>query len=462
MIRRIVKSIAWTAGGIAGLVLCFYLALLVINWRDEPPSAVALQMQAFLDSRAPVPDDQNGYVLVMGFAAGQQEDPRAVGQRRIQWLQKWAEGDREGAGPDPLAKPVDPKVDRPAQVGEILQQCSRTAKDCMAIVAADEAVLRDWLDSTGWLLERYQALLRHEAWLETAPFAADMPIPAYATVREGQNLLLAKASLLARDRDATAVRELLSLDVRFWRRVLADADLLITKMIAVSSLNRSFEGGNLVLRQLPAAMALQGMPGEWAMPLSARELSLRRVLAAEWNVSRQTLDDVEQAWSWSAERGIAENLRELAGAPLFQRQAYINNHASMMQRFGDALEDVPLDELREAMAALVAESSRGTRERRFPFSLYNPVGEVLYAIAVPAYVQYVGRVADVEGTRRAALLANTLRGEGVPQEEMVDRLLLSTVREPYSEAAFEWDEAAGAIAFNGLEKPPRGRHSLIF
>ena len=92
MLRKILVILPWVAGGLFGLSVLLYLVALAVNWRDAEPSAAALQMADFYRSRTDVRDEDNGFVYMMGFDVGPDEDPMAMGFRRVDWLRK-AEGD---------------------------------------------------------------------------------------------------------------------------------------------------------------------------------------------------------------------------------------------------------------------------------------------------------------------------------------------------------------------------------
>ena len=78
------------------------------------------------------------------------------------------------------------------------------------------------------------------------------------------------------------------------------------------------------------------------------------------------------------------------------------------------------------------------------------------------YGQYGARVADVEGVRRAAVLATTLRSRGVAAADVPAQLAASEIRMPYTNGPFAWDLKEGAIVFTGLEASERARHDIKY
>jgi hypothetical protein len=131
---------------------------------------------------------------------------------------------------------------------------------------------------------------------------------------------------------------------------LASSDILITQMIAVVSLNRTFEVGNLVLRRLPAEIELEGMPQEWTTPLTDAERSLLRTFTGEWIFGDRVLQDSVASGSWRSllefdtEVRFADKLRGLACIPLFQPQDTSDRRAEIFIRAAAAM-NVPFEQV---------------------------------------------------------------------------------------------------------------------
>ena len=73
--------------GLVGLVVLLYVIGVGVNWRDQPPSAAALEMKKILADRAPVADADNGFVYVLGFPCRRRIDPQIAGTLRKAWLE---------------------------------------------------------------------------------------------------------------------------------------------------------------------------------------------------------------------------------------------------------------------------------------------------------------------------------------------------------------------------------------
>ncbi|HEY5755542.1 MAG TPA: hypothetical protein VIU34_06940 [Steroidobacter sp.] len=458
--KRILEWTVWLIGGVLALPIVFYLIVLAINLRDQPPSEFAKRLEATFQNRPAVADIDNAYVYVMGFVATADADPYAMGLRRVEWLQRRV---KDPKAPDPF--PDDEyEPPRGPTAEKIHAACGSTYTDCDAALAESDATLLEWLSSEQWRLDRYLQLLDKPGWLEIIPPDVAAPLPAYAPVLDGQRQLLVKAYYLAGQRDSSAVRELLERDVRFWRGVLASSDILISRMIAVAALTRNFNMGNLALRRLPLETQLASMPESWRVPLTQRELSWLRCFAGEWKFSQNVLAELKSKPTvavWGEEPGWLGKLQDAAFKPMFQPQDTSNQSAEMFVRASDAL-NVPIEQFTAGLDAAKTAFAGPTERFATLANLYNPVGDVLLAISGGSYDIYPRRVADVEGVRRAAVLATELRGRKVDEQNIEAELAASTIRTPYTGDPFGWDAKEHAILFIGLVPNERGRHALKY
>lgn len=463
--RRILKGVGWLIGGALALVASLYAALLLINLRDQPPSEFALRLEDIYRNRPAVADADNGYIYAMGFRAAPDADPHEMGLRRVAWLRHRAEHPEDRTSSDPL--PGEYRSPQLPAFEKIRDACGWSENNCDSALAESDATLPEWLPAEQWRVDRYRTLLARPGWLETLPPDVMLPLPEYAPVLDAQRMLLANAHYLAGRKDAAGVREILEQDVHFWRAVLADSDILISRMIAVAALSRHFKMGNLALRRLPPEMQLAAMPERWRAAFTADELSWHRCLAGEWMYGRTVLRQITTGRATPEAALIGENygfldrLRDLAMRPLFQPQDTTNQSAEMFVRAADTLQ-VPIEQFidaRESAAEIFAASAArvGTLA-----NLYNPIGDILSGIASGSFDSYPPRVADVEGARRAAVLATELRSRKVDVANIRAELEASDTRMPYTGVPFVWDSKSQAILFIGLVPGERGQHSFKY
>lgn len=472
-IRILLKMLAVTiAVSVALLVLVYYVTV-AVNWNDREPSALVEQWRQRYDDRAALADSENAYVFAMAFDVPAGQDPAKLGAQRIAWAHevvRASAGKREAGDEAPAGDPVtdDPgaKVRDPA-VQRFREACRPGGTGCTsAFDNGDEAYDR-WMATQTSLLPRYQQLISLPGWLETGPLTElTLPLPKFGSIMDGQRVLLLKARRLAMQRDYRAAHDLLDSDLRFWRHVLESADTLISKMIATTALVRHFELGNLILRQLDAPAAAQVMPAGWHTPLTDREQSMQRCMVGEWVFVANLATSMNPIFRYeiamnAEERRFGRTVVALLGGPLYQTQDSINKYADYYSRIVELL-DVPLDRY-AGNRDRSAEWARAAGAAAWPpRSLYNVVGSWIISQGSLDYFDYGARVADIEGVRRAALTAVTLRAANVQVENVGQALATSGLNNPYDGRPLEWAATESAIRFRGLQAGERGEHLLPY
>jgi hypothetical protein len=473
-IRILLKTLAVSIAACIALVMLLYYVIVAVNWNDREPSALARQWRQRYDDRATLADAQNAYVFAMGFHVPEGQDPTKMGAQRIAREREVARRSASKPKGDDTAASSDSATDHPGAtrdpiVENLREACRARGTGCIsAFDNVDEAYDR-WTAQERWLLPRYQQLLAFTGWVETAPHTElSLPLPAFQSIVDGQVVLLLTARRLSNQGDYRAAHDLLESDLRFWRLVLESSDTTVSKMIATSGLIRHFKLGNLILRGLDAPAAAKVMPAGWRAPLTDRERSMQRCMMGEWRFvsglaeSLNPIFRYELAVNAEDERPkFGRTVVALLGAPLYQTQDSINQYAEHYSQVVELL-DVSLDRYAGSRAQS-AELARAIEAAGWPpQSLYNIVGSWMVAQGTFDYFDYGARVADIEGVRRAALTAATLRAANVRVEGVQQALINSDLKNPYDGQPFEWAAPEGAIRFRGLQHGERGEHLLHY
>ena len=97
---KTLKILGYALLGIVGLLVLFYLVLLAINWKDQPPSAAAVRFDEIIAARPQVPPAENGAVALVMLTS---VIPRSASTRRSSSCSKTACRLRRGCGWRPLA-----------------------------------------------------------------------------------------------------------------------------------------------------------------------------------------------------------------------------------------------------------------------------------------------------------------------------------------------------------------------
>jgi len=430
--------LGWTVGLLLAVPVVLYLVVLAINWNDRPVGAAAAKLDKIFHDRKPLADSDNAFIFLARL------------------------GELRGSDPVHKRKP-NPTFDA------LTGACEQVERTCLKALTEKADAIRSWLASEKWLTEQYAILIGHSAWRDTGPGESTYQTAQFVGALDGQRLLLVEARLRALAGDTRGAKDLLEKDIRFWRMVLAAPNDLITKLNAAAAFRRHFQWTNLTLSQLPKARQLQLMPQQWRVPVSLEERSMLHPFAAEIAYVRNVFKTagVPSGDGDDSERSDFDRLLQMSSwklsRPLFQQQDFFNRQAELLLGIADAV-NVDYAALHAHGLRHAKDLGRKSGEDAFDSGAYNLLGNALFHISFPAtdFTGYAVRVADLEGLRRAAVLAAELRSAGLAPEQVPARLADSELRNPYTGAPFAWDAKARALVFTGLEPGQRGRYPIPY
>lgn len=444
----------------AAIVL--YALLVAINWKDRPASPATAALLRAQAERPRVRDTDNGYIFVLGITAPREADPFAAGTRRRDWLVAQLAAPVFDPDSDPLRDDSRLLAGRSATATLLSRDCNTAGTECLLALRSHPEGLATWIREEGWLLDRYKQLIGLGQWQEVMPFDVLAPLPSYHVAFEGQKLLLAEAHELGRAGRTDEARALADADARFWLMVLANADTLISKMIALRGAERNMLWTGMTSRQLPAPAMASVVPEIWRVPLDRRTCSLRRVMAGEWRFDDRYLrqmdsgaDDLEKLGEprlaiWKARLSWALQ------APLWQAQDASNRIAASYLEIGGLL-DTDCADMAPAIAR--ARTAQGRAEAAVPwYHPYNLPFNMLTHAGTGDYGDYGARLADMEAMRRALLVTVEMRGRQVPPAMLPQTLAASPLRNPFNDEPFLWEPGSGTLTFRGLSEDKQGWH----
>ncbi|MDQ8022411.1 MAG: hypothetical protein REI94_11270 [Moraxellaceae bacterium] len=462
---RALRLSLWILLSLLVLTALAGLALLLVNRHDEPISESALKFTLMCQSRPPVEDAQNAYVYALGFAAAREDDPRSIGIDRMAQIN--AALQQPGKGLHALVAPEQTlTLQRPPALRNLLSECRLMGPRCDDALDARIDVVRQWLADEAWLLDRHRALLANSDWLEPRPVEG-RAAPASTqlmSVMPAHEVLLAQAWVHARDGKPEAARALLEADHRFWRMVLANTESLTTKSIAATALKRHFQYANLAMRKLSPVQTAAFIPAGWQQPISEEERSMTWALIGEWLYANTSLDlsRRDAVDEDAAQRNLAGQIQHAFASRLFKYQATSNQIAEQYMDVALAL-DRPIAETADAMASVQALQSKAQGLKTPWYGMaYNPIGKILTAIGHSRIDRYATNVANLEGLRRASLLAARLRATSDDVEQARQALNTPDLFNPYSTGPMEWRPAERMVAFVGLTSGDQEIHSFSY
>jgi hypothetical protein len=463
VLRKTLRVVLWAVAVLVAIPVLVYLAALAVNWRDQPPSAEALALAADEPASKDVADENNAYVYLLGFSVPRDGDPATAGAARAAWIRRLRADLSLGIDTDPGPKAL-PDI---AELYEPLRDLSCAidgGASCFDALSGARDTIERVTTEQSWLLDRYRLLLSYAEWADITSGDFRSVYPDIAAFLQGRRLYYLHTWLLALNGDADGVRKALDADLELWRLSLRDSSTVLSKMTAEGRFREHLAWGTLILRRLPPEARATAIPASWRQPLSDEERSLTRAFRGEWRYAQNTIPAMiggalTIGGTQSGSRPLIERIEAALGMPFFKVQATLNDHAAALLRL-ESLLDVPYAELPTAL--LRAHEFVNEKPSGVIGATYNALGRNLISAGREYMVGYGVRVADLEGERRAALLAAELRARDVPLDAVPAAIELDPARDPYTGEPFLWIPERSAIAFVGLQSDSRGHFEFLY
>jgi hypothetical protein len=350
-------------------------AAALADMRAAPQQAVGQRnaLELIWSLRFEVPPEQRAEVL--------REDAAALDAWRPE----------HGAAPNSVAAERYPL--REATAAPSLPGCDL---DCLQQVRDQPEAWRAALAARTSRLQSLEALGEYDHL--RMPFRLSLSMPAPAFLHTG-DLQIAAAALRFVDGDATAALDSLCRNSADWRALKGRSDTLISEMILLAWLRRAAQLYADLRAELPADFPLPPSCTAAFAPLPVEQRMACDVFRSEFRMLDNTLaqelhgfGDPEHSW------------RDRAMAVALNREATV---ALMAPHYRDACK-----RLRQPVRAW----QDWPVEPGCPWQhrVFNPVGCIIYDMAMPNYLDYLRRERDLEGQLRLLQLADRLVGQADP------------------------------------------------
>ena len=444
IIGRLLKWGGIAVGSLVLLALVLFAIAWVINMRDEPLSSRAIAL--LKEPHNPYRPEENLYIALAGFDAPAGESVVTYGQARIDRYNSQLDAVLR----DPMAVPTE-KPDPRSLCFKGDFEFPQPAKSYWNEIPPHWQDIDKLLADNRELYDRYLALRQLRGYFQTARPSVSVPFAFVPT--SVRPLFLANLVLRMRSDDTRERQQGLADledDIRLWRVMLAADGTFVSKMVAIAYLHSLERLLAEAIADPHSSIPVGVDDARVVAPLfPLNDWDIGNVYPGEFRVQHTILAQVRamarSGWT-PPDSGRMQRLSSRIGNHFFQFNATENLFA----------EDLEL--LTRAAAHGVAGSAAANPFATFR-TVYNPIGKILAAIAVPGWDGYPLRAWDGAAFQRLVRLSYEIRRQridpaGIPAF-MKQHPEWST--HPSDGRSFLWDSAAGTIRVQTLGKDTSGR-----
>ncbi len=285
-------------------------------------------------------------------------------------------------------------------------------------------------------LNRYNELIKYAEFHDQTQLDNDAPLLPFRPIRTAKKVFIADSFVTL---DSSEFLNTVIRDAQFWRMMLTNSNLLITKMVAVSSYRESLNGSSAAIKQAFFSPAELNDLAKSINPLNDNESNMSNVFVYEFKYGMNWYDD--------ADRANEAGLNDWLG--FYQPNATLNWWYSNTIK---PLINISNLSSRDFYHYLNSEQpNEDFRELSWgPSAMYNPTGKNLVGFSMPAYTDYIGRTHDLNGM--ISLLQLQIELALNPELPVLEVIKQSKWVNPYTLEPMSYDAGAKRIYFECMDK----------
>lgn len=443
------RLISW----IAGIIALLFIALVLINLFDEnlDPGARAALDRSFTEK-----DTENGFFVVAGLYAPADRNAHNYG---LSLVTRWS---REDAKP---RQERDYGYDiNNSSFAEMVRKvspntwCDWSRQSCLGAYAQHDRQIEQAASDGALLLQRYQSILGYPSYQDYIAGTLDTPMPPYLGITWVAGVRNAQCALLVQAGHSDACLEMLDEDIRIARKMLAGGRTILGKMVPVMLLNHDYRLlGEILGTDNDAARTYPSQLAGMLAPLSAQELDFSKALLEGFMTAPNLLREVQQLSGGPSALKPLRFLGSTIGRVFLKYNATLN--------LDYRLRRLLIEQSHLSARAYINrlheynEKARSIVPRKFNLGMiYNPIGKIMLAVALPDYPTYMLRIHDLSGLRRLVEMQWQILRQGITPAQVPAYLKKAGAQgqNPYTEQPLDWDAGKHTLSFT-----PRGRHTLV-
>ena len=428
--------------GIVAVVILFITITLVINlsvFDEEPSPAVVKIMQPNPISITP----DNLYFSMLGISAAADENIAEAGMRLIERYRI----NRDENGLDTITQEDYVEILGSDSFDKEWQEqypicASRREQDCLAQLS--DQIKNSPVEDKRLLLmlKRFDRLVNMPNFKDIGDMSVGTPIPPFATLRRLSRIKLVS---LYNQGDSLEFLNQIEIDIQFWKKILIDGNMLMTKMVAVALIWDDLQYLSEFMLEHEVTREEQTIIASLLSPLTVQELDISESFIFEvrsWypQLSNIKAEDLEFAFGSSAG----------AMSLLIQPNATNNKHYRLFIKPIIHLSKLPMKDFYEAVKTKPYNYNKNLQFNFSLSSLYNLGGKLLLPLSIWEPSDYIARVHDLNGMINLVKLQLTLKS--VDTRSVEAAIENSDLTNPYTDKPMNYDKENNWLGFECLDK----------
>ncbi|MFZ6688525.1 hypothetical protein ACO0K0_12330 [Undibacterium sp. SXout11W] len=447
-VRKILRWALTFIGGVTALAISIIVVGILINLKDEPLDSKAKAMR---DGTTNAVDPKtNGYFVLIAMDADEGLDALKTGQEAAK---KYAALANENPFRIDYIDKAEYKKAPPFTWLD--GRCKNVNISCLEEDILNRTKLETLIAQNSLLLKRYEMIEQLSQFEEPPIISPALSIAGYSSLLHASDLTTLKAVFDIADGRTKAGIERLAKNDQFIRRLMLQSSTLTSKMVITSMLQQQTRVISELVEAYPNFIETVGdVKSTMLRPLSEAELSLVPALKKE---AQFVLTNLTTHYPAEEAKTTPDKFSSLFLKAFYQPNATVNMMANYLEMVVESAHVTPaaFNHTQQQLSELSKESG----EHSFPpyvHNLYNPFGKILYQMLLrypETYVNYMERVADLDGYIRLVGLQAEIRRKGVTDDAIQNFVATadSQFRSPYDATPMTWAAQKKQLQFVGRQ-----------
>jgi hypothetical protein len=314
---------------------------------------------------------------------------------------------------------------------------TRRESDCMAVFIEQLTSSQLQNQRLSNQLNKYHQLIKMTDFSDPVHMDLDAPFLSWSPIMALQKFYLAQSYL---ESDMGAFIETAQQDQQFYRMLLDESHLLITKMVSVALIRNNLTAVSYALKQKQLSETELQLLQNKTLPIGGKGTDITQIFEFEFKYGMNFFED----------EALKEDLKVFGLFDFFQPNATHNAAFKVIK--------VPMEKLSNLDAPdfynLIQSGDHIKEGKVFPTwspaTLYNPVGKSFLTYNLPAYTDYLARIHDLNGMINLLKLQIELAlNTGHPKTEVIAQ---SKYVNPYTLEPMNYNEETNRIYFQCMDK----------
>ncbi len=419
------------------IVVVLFIALIFIINTSPFDEKLNPEITKILQKMPATPVAGNAYFAIMGFEASADKSIIETGARLIKRYKENRANGEDDLSSEDYSQILGVNYDSEDKWRELYDKCdSVTDKNCLSKMSQFLLSSPMVSDRLALMMNRYDEMIKLSTYKNFNDISVGTPFPSFAPLMRLGNI---KKARLFNQEDKTGFLNQIAIEIKFWKMVLSDGEMILDKMIAVASIRNSLSFLSAYIRLTDVTDEQLANINNMLSPLTQKQLDIGSSFISE---SRTFFKEINKEQDFELDTLL---FQKNATNNLFYKyftQRYVNLNKLSSSELSTAIQNGFQKHLEAKIQSLISYN---------PMSLYNYNGKAAVKMNICENCwDYTARVHDLNNVIN--LIKLQLELKTINTINIKQAIIQSSNKNNYTQNPFTYNLIDNSIGFECLDK----------